>query len=90
MKGIIIVLSIISLFSSNVENNLKEFEIRVLNDSNYKIENYEFDINGVTTTFSNIEPQTYSQTKKINHFEKFTFFNITVSKKRFLGKDYEC
>jgi len=88
MKGLIIVLSIISLLSAGIVNDLKEFEVRVFNESNFKIENYEIDINGVTTKFSNIKPHNYSQRKMIEHFDKFTFFNITVSKKIFLGKDF--
>ncbi len=88
MKGLIIILSIISFFNTGNKNDLENFEIRIFNESNFKIENYEIDIDGITTQFSNIEPHSYSQTKKIIHFEKFTFFNITVSKKRFLQKDF--
>ncbi|WP_299442881.1 hypothetical protein [uncultured Aquimarina sp.] len=88
MKGLTIILSIISFLNTGIKNDLEKFEIRIYNNSNFKIENYEIDINGIITQFSDIEPHSYSQPKKINHFDEFTSFNITVSKERFLIKDF--
>ncbi|MBF4465426.1 hypothetical protein [Flavobacterium sp. LC2016-12] len=86
MKNILIILFCFFFISSNkLEENL---ELRIYNNSKFKIEKLKLKYNGQETEFKNIEPKSYSEIKKIKGLWEDNCYDLTVFKKKLFRENF--
>ena len=86
MKNLLIILLCFFLISANKsEENL---ELRIYNNSKFKIEKLKLNYNGQETEFKNIEPKSYSEIKKVKGLWKDNCYDLTVFKKKLFTENF--
>lgn len=86
MKNLLIILLSFFLISANKsEENL---ELRIYNNSKFKIEKLKLNYNGQETEFKNIEPKSYSEIKKVKGLWKDNCYDLTVFKKKLFTENF--
>ncbi|REH01950.1 hypothetical protein [Flavobacterium aquicola] len=86
MKNLLIILICFLLISANKsEENL---ELRIYNNSKFKIEKLKLNYNGQETEFKNIKPKSYSEIKKIKGLWKDNCYDLTVFRKKLFAENF--
>lgn len=85
MKKLLMLLFILVFCSSTKKEKV---ELRIYNDSKFKIIKIKFSFEGQETEFNDIEPKSYSEIKKIEGLYKDNCYDLTVYKKRILVENF--
>ena len=81
----ILVLGFFQLSSEKTDENL---ELKIFNDSKFKIEKLKISYAGQETVFENIASKNYSEVKKVKGLWKDNCYDITVFKKKLLANNF--
>ena len=84
-KLTVLLIGILFLSAGKAEENL---ELRIFNNSKFKIEKLLIKFEGRETVFENIAPKSYSGLKKIKGLWKDNCYDLTVFKKRLLTDNF--
>jgi hypothetical protein len=85
MKNLLMLLLIFVLSSAT---NDEKIELRIYNDSKFKIEKIKISFKDDEIEFKNIEPKGYSEIKAIDGLWKDNCYDLTVYKRNFLSKNF--
>ena len=85
MKNLLMLLFVLVLCSATKKEKV---ELRIFNDSKFKIEKIKFSFKGQETEFKDIEPKSYSEMKKVEGLWKDNCYDLTIYKKRFLAQNF--
>ena len=86
MKNLLNILLCFFLISANkLEENL---ELRIYNNSKFKIEKLKLNYNGQETEFKNIEPKSYSEIKKVKGLWKDNCYDLTIYKESLFTQSF--
>ncbi|WP_396145981.1 hypothetical protein [Flavobacterium sp.] len=85
MKNLLLLLIVLVLCSATKKEII---ELRIYNDSKFKIEKIKLSFKGQETEFKDIEPKSYSEMKKVEGLWRDNCYDLTVYKKRFLGQNF--
>lgn len=66
----------------------EKVELRIYNDSKFKIEKIKINFKGDEIELKNIEPKSYSEIKKVNGIWKDNCYDLTVYKRRVLTQNF--
>ncbi|MFC6097768.1 hypothetical protein ACFPVY_14015 [Flavobacterium qiangtangense] len=82
---IILILGFLLLSVGKSEENL---ELRIFNNSKFRIEKLKISFAGQESTFKNIAPKSYSEVKKVKGLWKDNCYDLTVFKKKLLAENF--
>lgn len=85
MKNLLLLLIVLVLCSATKKEKI---ELRIYNDSKFKIEKIKLSFKGQETEFKDIEPKSYSEMKKVEGIWRDNCYDLTVYKKRFLAQNF--
>ncbi|MCD0471746.1 hypothetical protein [Flavobacterium sp. JAS] len=85
MKYLLMLLLVFVLSSFT---NEKQVELRIYNDSKFKIERIKISFKGHEIEYKNIESKSYSETKAVDGLWKDNCYDLTIYKKNFFTKNF--
>lgn len=85
MKNLLILLLLFVLSSATKDEKV---ELRIYNDSKFKIEKIKISFKGNLIEFKNIESKSFSEIKAVDGLWKDNCYDLTVYKKRFFCHNF--